>query len=82
MDGAPVEVETFTCHHCGQVVFVDGIKDPTELGGGCRLCDHLICKDCVQAAWNGKTCDVYEKKMARIEAAYHARRNYEEAMRS
>lgn len=57
------EEDTFTCQHCGKVVFVKPLCDPADMGGRCTCCDSLICKDCV-----GKGCDHLEKKLARMEA--------------
>ena len=65
-----VEEDSFTCRHCGGVVWVKPFADPADMGGRCTCCDALICKHCV-----GKGCDHIEKKLARWEA----RRSYEES---
>ena len=68
--GPAIEHDTFTCHHCNRVIFVNAFQDPTERGGCCPRCVRLICKDCVNVAMRGKTCDPWEEKMARMEARY------------
>lgn len=66
------EEDTFTCRHCGTVVFVKPFCDPADMGGRCTCCDALICKNCV-----GKGCDHIEKKLQRMES----RRYLEQAMK-
>ena len=41
-----IERDTFTCGHCGQVVFVKPGADPATLGGWCGGCTKLICPTC------------------------------------
>jgi len=66
------EADSFTCFHCNSVVFVKPKCDPTDLGGLCKCCMKMICPKCVDKG----ICDVFEKKLERAEAAYHARRSY------
>lgn len=66
------ETDSFTCGHCGRIVFVKPKCDPADLGGNCYLCWKLVCPQC-HAKGN---CDPMEKKLDRMEASYHARRSY------
>lgn len=66
------EADTFTCAHCNRVVHVPAKANPDELGGFCRMCMSMVCPQCA----NG-SCTPFEKKLAEIEARYHARRSYE-----
>ena len=61
-DGTKYE-DFFRCYHCQRTVFVRPRQDPTELGGLCKSCMHLICPTCV-----GKVCTPWEKAMERMEA--------------
>lgn len=63
------ELATFTCIHCQGVRRVKPFCDPADLGGVCRLCDNVICEQCV-----GKPCDHFMKKIERQESAGRARR--------
>ncbi len=65
------EEDSFSCSHCCRVVFVKPKEDPATLGGFCGGCSKLICSKCV-----GHGCDEIERKLAREEASYHARRSY------
>jgi hypothetical protein len=67
------ERATFTCIHCQNVRRVKPFCDPADLGGICRLCNDVICEQCV-----GKPCDHFEKKLAREEARGRARRYMDE----
>lgn len=66
-----VERDTFTCCHCGCVVFVKPRAAPAECGGFCRLCMKPICGPCTDL---GK-CDPFENKLERAEASYRFRRS-------
>ena len=57
-DGGVKEYDTFTCSHCQRIVIVKAKCDPAEMGGLCKICDKLICKECV-----GKGCSPWEEKM-------------------
>lgn len=72
----PSEEDTFTCKHCGKVVFVKPLCDPAEMGGRCTLGCGLICKGCAQRGG----CDPLEEKLLRWEAQGAARRSYEECL--
>lgn len=67
-----IESDTFTCQHCGKVVFVKPMCDPADAGGLCKTCNSLICPQCVARG----VCDPLEEKLKREEASYHARRSY------
>jgi hypothetical protein len=67
-----VEMDTCQCGHCQRLTHVKPKQDPAELGGLCKCCMRLICGPCVDKG----TCDVFEKKLERAEASYHARRSY------
>ncbi|MCW2309746.1 hypothetical protein M2319_004105 [Rhodobium gokarnense] len=71
-DGRQEETDTFTCAHCNKIVPVRPFQRPEDIGGRCGGCGGLICPDCVSRG----TCDPIEEKLARAEAAYHARRSY------
>lgn len=47
----PVEYDTVTCGHCGHLDHVQSGQRPEDLGGFCKCCMSLICKECV-----GKDC--------------------------
>jgi hypothetical protein len=70
LDGGIDEISTITCAHCCRVVQVKARLD--DVGGFCRLCMKPVCAACVATG----TCDPFEKKLERAEAAYHARRSY------
>lgn len=63
------EEDTYTCGHCGKVVWVQPLKGP--LGGRCTCCDHLICLACV-----GKGCRPLQKQLELMER----RRQYVEVL--
>lgn len=58
------EADTFTCGHCNSIVVVPVQASPTEMGGGCTICESLICPACVSKG----TCDPFEEKLARMES--------------
>jgi hypothetical protein len=70
--GVRQEADTFTCFHCNRIVIVKPKCDPCDLGGMCRICDKMICPDCV----NKGSCDPLEERLLREEAAFLARRSY------
>lgn len=61
--GKMVEMSTFTCMHCNQIVPIKPMCDPVELGGRCGGCDGLLCKRC--AALDG--CSHIEKRLEKME---------------
>jgi len=64
-------LDSFTCFHCGRVVFVKPRCDPADMGGFCRVCAKLVCQDC-----NAKgRCDPWEEQMQRMEAKYNFRKD-------
>ena len=69
------EADTFSCGHCGTVVFCKPKMMPSEFGGWCTCCNKPICPKCV-----GKDCDVIEKKLERWERQADFRRSYEEVL--
>lgn len=71
-NGAVEEIDTFTCCHCNGIVHVRAGVKPDELGSWCTLCGKMHC-----AKQECQACVPFEKKMERMEAAYHARRSYE-----
>lgn len=79
--GAPEEVDSFTCCHCGNVKWLEPQKvtgnvvsnAPNEaLAARCTCCDKLMCLDCV-----GKGCIPLERALQKMER----RREYDEAVR-
>ena len=80
------EAEGFTCGHCQHVTQVPPGHKLDDLGVFCLACCRPCCKVC---SWKmahlpadqGGMCDVFEKKLLRIEASAAARRSYEECSR-
>lgn len=66
-----LEMDTFSCFHCGRITHVQARMDPANLGGLCKICYHLICPHCV-----GKGCDPFEAKLIRAEQRDIALRSY------
>jgi hypothetical protein len=60
---AVVERDSFTCGHCQRIVFVPPGRSATDIGGGCRICHHLICGRCVDLG----ICKPFEQQIAEIE---------------
>ena len=73
-DDPVIERDTFSCAHCNKIVMVEPMADPTAMGGMCFCCMKLVCPKCVDTG----LCDPMEKKLERMEAAYEARRSYEQ----
>lgn len=70
-NGLVEEIDTFTCCHCNGIVHVPARAKPDDFGSWCTLCGKMHCaKEACQ------TCVPFEKKMERMEGAYHARRSY------
>lgn len=44
-----VEHDTFSCGHCGGVVFINAGDRAADIGGFCRACSKHICGPCVDA---------------------------------
>lgn len=65
------EADTFSCGHCGSINHVKAKADPAEIGGLCKCCMKLICKNCV-----GHECTPLMKRIEQEEERYHARRSY------
>lgn len=42
-----VEHDTFSCAHCGGIVFVNAGERAADIGGFCRACGKNICGPCV-----------------------------------
>ena len=59
-----VEQDLFTCGHCQKVVTFEPGQMPEDAGGMCKQCSRLICKGC----YFKQGCDVFEKKLDRMEA--------------
>lgn len=66
------KMDTFTCFHNNEVVHVPAKCDPAEMGGVCKICMKLICKECV--AKGG--CTPFEKKLEAWRARTEALRSY------
>ena len=67
------EADTFTCNHCNHLVEVKAGEKAEDIGGFCKLCMELVCPRCA-----GGPCVPFEKKLEQQEAAYHARRSYQQ----
>ena len=63
------EHDTFTCAHCNCIVIVKPLCDPASAGGHCKVCDGLLCPQCV-----GKGCKPFEKKLQEMEMKHIERR--------
>lgn len=61
-DGQVKEIDTFTCCHCNEVVFVRERCDPIELGGFCTLCMKHTCPKC-----STQSCTPFEKRLEEME---------------
>lgn len=68
--GEIAECDNYTCHHCQRIVFVPVGKSAYEVGGGCRLCGHLICSACVDKG----ACRPWEEQMLAVERRYEAQK--------
>ena len=62
-DRPTVERDTFTCGHCGAVVFVEPAASPAAAGGWCGCCTALICPRC---AADGR-CRPLERQLEEME---------------
>lgn len=63
------EFDTFTCAHCNGVTVV---RPKTDAGGWCSMCSRAVCARCADGA-----CTPFEKRLAEMEARYHALRSYD-----
>ena len=68
--GKEHECDVFSCNHCQRQVFVPVGKSGWDLGGGCRICEQLICSKCVDLG----TCRPWEEQMLKIERKYETNR--------
>ena len=64
--GQQHECDVFSCYHCQRQVFVPVGQSGFDLGGGCRICNQLICSKCVDKG----TCRPWEEQMLKIEHNY------------
>ena len=69
---APIENDSFTCRHCGKVVWVKPFQSDF---GTCPVCDGLVCPACAAACRGERGCDPWEEKLRRAEASYNFRRD-------
>lgn len=67
-----IEMDTFTCGHCGGIRHVRAMERPEDTGGLCKQCMKLICPRCVDTG----RCDPLEKKLEREEKREIALRSY------
>jgi len=71
-----VEVDTFTCGHCGSATWVRPKVDPADVGALCRKCMKVVCRKCVNLGrQTGITCDPLEEKLRRSEDKDRFRRS-------
>lgn len=65
------EWDTRTCGHCQKLEHIKPFMDAADIeyGGQCKMCMRYICRECYERVINGDGCDVFEKKLERIEAA-------------
>lgn len=72
LHGGKKEVDTFTCAHTNKIVEVPAFVRPEDMGGLCKVCMGLICKEEV-----GKGCTPFEKKLQEMEhQGLERRRSY------
>lgn len=62
------ENDTFTCGHCGRIVFVKPAADPATYGGWCGVCTTLICPTCEAEKARTLSCRPLEKWLEQQEA--------------
>lgn len=62
-DGRQGEADTFTCRHCQRVTVVRGGERAEDIGGLCKVCMGLVCRQCA-----GRACVPFEKSLERAEA--------------
>ncbi len=68
--GETTEIDNFTCNNCQLATFVPPMADPHPLGGGCRLCQGMICSKCVDKG----ACAPWEKQMEIAETKFETDR--------
>jgi hypothetical protein len=73
-DGGTVSLDTFTCSHCQFIVSFKPFCDPADAGGHCKLCDGLICKNCVKR----RVCIPIEARITHMEGGWIDRAKLEE----
>lgn len=73
-----LEEETYTCGHCQHVTAVKAGQKLDDVGVFCLACMRPCCTQCSFRMSHGGGCDVFEKKLARAEAAAKTRRQIEE----
>lgn len=71
VNGQASERDTFQCGHCQYIVDVEPFSDPVDMGGLCRVCDRLICRQCVDST---EGCAPFEKEIERIERRWESNR--------
>lgn len=67
-----IEIDSFTCFHCGSIRHVRPKQKPEDIGGLCKQCMKLICGRCVDKG----NCTPLEKKLEAAEARDRALRSY------
>ena len=70
------EIDTVNCGHCHRICHPELKSEPGDNFGHCTICDRDICAGCATKMEAGGGCDVFEKKLEREEARYHALRSY------
>lgn len=65
------ETDTFTCGHTQRVVLVPVGARPEDMGGLCKVCMRLICKEEL-----GKPCVVIEQRLEKWEEDGRVAREY------
>ena len=67
---SPVECDNFTCFHCQKIVEVPPGASAFTIGGGCRICNQLICSRCVDKG----ICVPWIKQMEEMERVFESNR--------
>jgi hypothetical protein len=58
--------DTFKCQHCQFIVSFEPFCDPADVGGHCKLCDDLICSNCVRR----NVCITVEEMLQHMEGGW------------
>jgi hypothetical protein len=65
-DGGTKRRDCFKCQHCQFIVSFEPFCDPADAGGHYKLCDDLICKNCVRRG----ICITVEEMLTHMEGGW------------
>ena len=66
--------DTYRCQHCQFQVSFEPFCDPANFGGHCKICDDLICPNCVRRG----VCITVEEMLTHMEGGWIDRAKLEE----